>query len=444
MRRKLDDFKTVEDLLLCINSSKNVIVVTGAGVSVSCGIPDFRSKDGLYNTLDCDEYNIPSAELLFDLEYFQIDPLPFYKFAASLLPKKLCLPSPTHHFIAMLEKKNKLLRNYTQNVDGLERLAGISKLVECHGSMNFFRCMKCRKTKPLEELRSDVELGLVPYCACGGVLKPGITFFGESLGSSFMKQLKLDAKKCDLIIVIGTSLKVHSILEVLKHCDKLIPQVLINRDHVSLPAALSEGFDVELLGACDDVIRFICSRLRWEDALDSQIQIDQSQRLDVDVPSDGWKVTTVVTGRKVGRTLERLLKKPPMDCNSGNHFVCESVSDRIFTVDVAASSSSSETGLQLLQPPDGAICKSSSRYNTKTVRVIGNAAVDTGVHNFNLDSNDEKTVLVKRLKSESLCQAGSEHTTTVTAEIKTTVRSQRTCRETSIVKMRSFYSRVKP
>ena len=139
-RIKLPCFSTLSHVVDAIKKSKKIIVITGAGISVSSGIPDFRSKDiGLYNTLDCELYNIPSAELLFDYEFFRIDAEPFYKFAGKLVPDDNLKPSPCHKFIASLEARGKLLRNYTQNVDGLERKAGISRVIECHGSMVYQR-----------------------------------------------------------------------------------------------------------------------------------------------------------------------------------------------------------------------------------------------------------------------------------------------------------------
>lgn len=143
-RKKLLTFTTIKHFTDAIKKSKKIIVITGAGISVSSGIPDFRSKDiGIYNTLDCELFNIPSPELLFDYEFFQIDSEPFYKFASKLLPNDEIKPSPCHNFIACLQAKGKLLRNYTQNVDGLERKAGIVKLIECHGSMVCRRASIC-------------------------------------------------------------------------------------------------------------------------------------------------------------------------------------------------------------------------------------------------------------------------------------------------------------
>jgi NAD-dependent SIR2 family protein deacetylase len=199
MRQQLDDFSTLEDVVKAMQSCKHILFITGihytccqrysyywhivgAGVSVSCGIPgrplfhnrsivmmfelDFRSKNGIYNTMEIADIGIPSAELLFDLDFFETDPEPFYKYAHKLIPPKTA-PSLSHSFIGLLEEKNKLLRNYTQNVDGLERRANISRLVECHGTMNRFKCMKCRKKVELRAVVDDIISQKVPVChAC--------------------------------------------------------------------------------------------------------------------------------------------------------------------------------------------------------------------------------------------------------------------------------------
>lgn len=104
VREPLSCFETIESVVEAIRHARRILVITGAGISVSCGIPDFRSKDhGIYNTLNCQEYDIPSPELLFDLEFFMIDPLPFYKFSRVLVPKMDITPSICHDFIATLQ-----------------------------------------------------------------------------------------------------------------------------------------------------------------------------------------------------------------------------------------------------------------------------------------------------------------------------------------------------
>jgi NAD-dependent SIR2 family protein deacetylase len=109
-----------------LSEKKNIIVLVGAGISVSCGIPDFRSSQGLYNTLRCEEIdeNLATAEDLFHLDFFEENPAPFYKFAALQNLFAPRTPSSSHLFLKLLEEHSMLLRVYTQNIDGLEELAG--------------------------------------------------------------------------------------------------------------------------------------------------------------------------------------------------------------------------------------------------------------------------------------------------------------------------------
>ena len=170
IRKQLAGFSTMDHLLEAFSSSKRIVFITGAGVSVSCGIPDFRSATGIYNTMKCQEIGIPSPELLFDLEFFLMDPNPFFKYAHNLMPTDRT-PSVAHNFISLLESKKKLLRNYTQNIDGLERLSGQRKVIECHGCMDLFSCIECRKKCPRSEVYATVMSGKVPHCVhCGGVM----------------------------------------------------------------------------------------------------------------------------------------------------------------------------------------------------------------------------------------------------------------------------------
>ena len=109
-RELLADFNSISHFITKLKTAKKIVVITGAGISVSCGIPDFRSDNGLYKTLNLAQYNIPSAELLFDLKYFMVDAVPFYKFASVLAPNDCIKPSRTHYFIRALQDKKKLLR----------------------------------------------------------------------------------------------------------------------------------------------------------------------------------------------------------------------------------------------------------------------------------------------------------------------------------------------
>ena len=138
-------FAAVAELL---KGRKNILVLTGAGLSVSCGIPDFRSQNGLYATLDPEELGLHAAEELFDNDVFAENPKPFYKFARQhFFPQdngssesKTIKPSFAHYFLAMLQQHSQLLRVYTQNIDGLEELAGgktIKAITFCFDSITF-------------------------------------------------------------------------------------------------------------------------------------------------------------------------------------------------------------------------------------------------------------------------------------------------------------------
>jgi hypothetical protein len=133
-RDKLDHVNTIEHCIELIYNAKSIIVLTGAGCSVSCGIPDFRSRDGIYARLRVDFPDLPDPQAMFDIFYFEHDPRPFFKFAKEIYPGQF-RPSLSHMFIKKLEEHGKLLRNYTQNIDTLELTAGIQNVIQCHGKL---------------------------------------------------------------------------------------------------------------------------------------------------------------------------------------------------------------------------------------------------------------------------------------------------------------------
>lgn len=164
-RLKLLEYNTVDDAVSLLQKSHNIIVLTGAGISTSLGIPDFRSKNtGLYSKLAHLGLNDPQE--VFDIEQFRDDPTVFYSVARDILPstKKF---SPTHAFIRLLQDKGKLLTNYTQNIDNLEDHAGIDseKLVQCHGSFATASCQECRYQVKGDAIFADIKAGIVPRCS---------------------------------------------------------------------------------------------------------------------------------------------------------------------------------------------------------------------------------------------------------------------------------------
>lgn len=279
------------DVAKLIADANNIVVLTGAGVSVSCGIPDFRSKGGLYDAV-LERFGLEDPQAIFDLEEFKMDPTLFYSFAKDVMPSNDLRPSPTHRFIAELEARGKLLRNYSQNIDGLERRAGVSKerVILCHGSFLTATCMRpsCRVKIAGSEIASEVAAGKVPLCrkcvpakrlstsrkeddsdddddldACSmGVLKPDIVFFGENLPRRVRDNLETDALRADLVLVLGTSLQVSPVARIPQYFHDKVPRILVNRELVTYE------FDVELLGNCDTVVAELRSALNWDrDAL---------------------------------------------------------------------------------------------------------------------------------------------------------------------------------
>ncbi|XP_042593533.1 NAD-dependent protein deacetylase sirtuin-1-like [Cyprinus carpio] len=260
-RKKRKDVNTLEDVVRLLKERKKILVLTGAGVSVSCGIPDFRSRDGIYARLAVDFPDLPDPQAMFDIDYFRRDPRPFFKFAKEIYPGQF-QPSPCHRFISMLDKKARLLRNYTQNIDTLEQVAGIQKIIQCHGSFATASCLVCKHKVDCEAVREDIFNQVVPHCPrCPSdvpyaIMKPDIVFFGENLPEFFHRAMKQDKDEVDLLIVIGSSLKVRPVALIPSSIPHDVPQVLINRE--PLPHL---NFDVELLGDCDVIVNELCHRL---------------------------------------------------------------------------------------------------------------------------------------------------------------------------------------
>lgn len=251
---------------------KNVLVLSGAGVSVAAGIPDFRTPGtGLYDNLQ--KYNLPFPEAVFDLDFYRSNPQPFVSLAKDLWPGASGYrPTLSHSFMRLLQDKNILLRNYTQNIDGLEVLAGVSpeKMVECHGHFREASCIECTAPYDGDKCRQKIlEEGVVPICAsCGGLVKPCIVFFGgESLPERFGNLIQGDLMSTDLLIVMGTSLNVTPVSFIPELVDTTCPRVLINRELVGSFLHDGRKSDVWARGDCDANVQEFCDKLGWADDL---------------------------------------------------------------------------------------------------------------------------------------------------------------------------------
>ncbi|KAH7161251.1 Sir2 family protein [Dactylonectria macrodidyma] len=248
--------------------AKRIVVLTGAGISTSAGIPDFRSpKTGLYNNLA--RLNLPYAEAVFDISYFRQHPEPFYVLAKELYPGKFH-PTVSHVFITLLARKGLLQMLFTQNIDCLERAAGVpsDKIIEAHGSFATQRCIECKTEYPDDEIREHVLKGEVPRCGekdCGGLVKPDIVFFGEPLPKTFDNNT-YQAAMADLVLIIGTSLSVYPFAGLPEMTMQGKPRVLFNMERVGQIGHRSD--DVIELGSCDAGIRKLADELGWRDELE--------------------------------------------------------------------------------------------------------------------------------------------------------------------------------
>ena len=243
--------------------------MAGAGVSTAAGIPDFRTPgSGLYDNLQ--KYNLPFAEAIFTIHYFRENPEPFFQLAKEMYPGKW-KPTTTHYFVKLLEQKGLLLRHFTQNIDTLERVAGIDpeKIVEAHGSFGEAHCIECDTDYPSHFVEACVmaEPVKVPRCtSCSGLVKPKITFFGENLPARFSQRLP-DLQQAELLLVLGTSLKVFPFASLVDRVESSCPRVLFNREPVGPFGATSVGRNVTYLGDCDSGVLKLAELLGWSEEL---------------------------------------------------------------------------------------------------------------------------------------------------------------------------------
>ncbi|GAA49800.1 NAD-dependent deacetylase sirtuin 3 [Clonorchis sinensis] len=254
--------------ILAAEHVKRIIVLTGAGISTASGIPDFRTPGtGLYDNLS--QYKLPWPEAVFDLEYFYSNPVPFYTLAKELYPTGRYRPNIAHHFIRLLYDQARLLRVYTQNIDSLERMAGIpsDKLVEAHGTFLTATCTVCRSKVSSKVVKDAIDASTVAKCPeCHNVVKPDIVFFGENLPERFWEYPK-DLAQTDLVIVMGTSLEVYPFAGVADSVPRFIPRILINRESVGSFRYRNRPGDIVLLGSITGSIQRLSESLGWVEDL---------------------------------------------------------------------------------------------------------------------------------------------------------------------------------
>ena len=211
----------IQTLQSWIRDSQNIVFFGGAGVSTESNIPDFRSQDGLYHQ----SYQYP-PETILSHRFFMQQTEEFFRFYREKMLYLQAQPNQAHLQLAKWEREGKIKGVITQNIDGLHQKAGSRHVVELHGSVLRNHCMRCGKAYTAEEMAQSQG---VPRCTCGGVIKPYVVLYEESLNGADIEEAVRLIENAEVLIVGGTSLAVYPAAGLIDYYrgDRL---VLINRD----------------------------------------------------------------------------------------------------------------------------------------------------------------------------------------------------------------------
>ena len=193
----------IDELKKMINESNYIVCFTGAGVSTESGLKDFRSKDGLYNQKNKYGYE---PEYLLSHDCFINHQEEFFEYYKDNLNSLNIKPNIVHNYLKTLEDKNKLKAIITQNIDGLHTIAGSKNVYEVHGTTYSNHCIKCNKQFDANYVFNSKG---VPYCTCGGIIKPDVVLYGEMLPEEAFTNSINEIQKADMLIVLGSSLTVY-------------------------------------------------------------------------------------------------------------------------------------------------------------------------------------------------------------------------------------------
>lgn len=193
----------IEKLQEIIDASDNIVFFGGAGVSTESGIPDFRSESGIFKSLE--KYG-DTPERLVSHSYYLEHTDKFFSYYKDCLIFPEVEPNPAHYTLARLEKEGKLKAIITQNIDGLHQKAGSKNVLELHGSVYRNYCEICKKEYDLNFI---LESEGIPHCTCGGIIKPDVILYEESLDMNILNKSVEYIMSADTLIVGGTSLVVY-------------------------------------------------------------------------------------------------------------------------------------------------------------------------------------------------------------------------------------------
>lgn len=235
-----------------IRKSHRIVFFGGAGVSTESGVKDYRSEDGLYNTVK--EYKV-SPETILSHSFFMRNTDVFYDFYRKYFVTDCdkIKPNKAHLALAKLERDGRLSAVVTQNIDGLHQKAGSRNVFELHGTISRYHCMKCRRAYSFDDVFGDGKNATgVPKCPeCGGLIKPDVTLYEESLDGDVIEGAVDAIYNADLLIIGGTSLAVYPASSFVQYF-RGDNSVLINREATSydrIATVISRGKIGEVLDA---------------------------------------------------------------------------------------------------------------------------------------------------------------------------------------------------
>ncbi len=238
------DAKQLAQLASYVEDAKRICFFGGAGVSTESGVPDFRSKDGLYNQHDV-QFDMYRPEYLLSHTCLVREPKVYFEYHRQKMDTRQVAPNMAHKYLAYLEKTGKLDSVVTQNIDGLHQKAGSKRVNEIHGNALRNYCSKCGKKYPENYIFDSKEP--IPYCECGGVVRPDIVLYEEGLPSEAVDDSIRSISNADMLIIGGTSLTVYPAASFINYFrGKYL--VIINRDPLNVNLTSDTMFIQERIG----------------------------------------------------------------------------------------------------------------------------------------------------------------------------------------------------
>ena len=236
----MDDGQKIALLQEWLDESRNIVFFGGAGVSTESGVPDFRSKDGLYNRRDV-RFDAYPPEYLLSHTCLVREPAVFFEFYRQKMDARAAKPNAAHRFLAELEAAGRLRAVVTQNIDGLHQQAGSHTVYEIHGTTRRNYCSRCGRAYPADYIYTSDES--IPHCSCGGVVRCDVTLYEESLPEDAVRNSVEAIAEADMLIIGGTSLTVYPAASYVRYFGGR-HLVIINKEHLDYPLRPQEDLEI--------------------------------------------------------------------------------------------------------------------------------------------------------------------------------------------------------